>query len=320
MKLPPFLMQPAWRYDSQTPWGGENLKNKYGKASPGPRAGESLELSAIPGLESSTTDGQTLSQLTHRYGNQLMGSQVSLPFPLLIKLIDAKEDLSVQVHPDDAYAQVHHGKLGKNEAWAILDAKPGAQLIIGLQEGLSLPQLRQAALQGREIEGLMRKIAVQPGQVYYIPAGTVHAIGAGLTLYEIQQSSDVTYRLYDWDRRDKDGKGRELHLDHSLAVTQLDSRPEPAQAVLVHEDETGRLERLLDTPYFVLDRLSDCQGLMIQPDIQRFSALTALQAMQIAWEAGRLDLQQGQTALLPADGYPLRLTGKLALLAAPEIP
>lgn len=317
--LKPIIMTPAWRHGAMTPWGGEQLKDLYHKDSPGEKAGECLELSAIPGLESTDEQGNTLSQLIEQHGSALLGTQVSLPFPLLLKLIDAREQLSVQVHPGDEYAKEHHGKLGKNEAWVILHAEPGAQLTVGLMEGISKPGLKAASLAGPDVEGLLRRVYVQPGDVFYIPAGTVHAIGGGLVLYEIQQSSDVTYRLYDWGRVDKEGKGRELHLDHSLAVVDLDGRPLPALPSLMQDDETGKWERMLDTPYFQLDRLSGCAGLMLDPDPARFSVLTAFSPMTLAFENGEVQLQPGQTALLPADGYPLKVTGESALVARPAI-
>ncbi|NLE70315.1 MAG: class I mannose-6-phosphate isomerase [Clostridiales bacterium] len=318
--LKPIVMTPAWRHGAMTPWGGEKLKDLYQKDSPGERAGECLEMSAIPGLESRDEQGRTLNELIAQHGSALIGRKVSLPFPLLLKLIDAKDQLSVQVHPGDEYAHEHHGKLGKNEAWVILHAEPGAQLTVGLLEGISKPGLEAASLAGPDVEGLLRRVYVQPGDVFYIPAGTVHAIGGGLVLYEIQQSSDVTYRLYDWGRVDKEGKGRELHLDHSLAVVDLEGRPLPALPSLIEDDETGKWERMLDTPYFQLDRLTDCRQLRLQPDPDRFSVLTAFSPMTLAYEGGDVGLQPGQTALLPADGYPLQVTGASALVARPAIP
>lgn len=317
--LQPIVMTPAWRHGAMTPWGGEKLAALYQKDSPGDKAGECLEMSAIPGLESRDENGHTLSELIAQNGSALIGRKVSLPFPLLLKLIDARDRLSVQVHPGDYYAREHHGKLGKNEAWVILDAEPGAQLIVGLQEGVTREQLKQASLAGPDVEHLLRKVDVQPGDVYYIPAGIVHAICGGITLYEIQQSSDVTYRLYDWGRVDSAGRGRELHLDHSLAVLDLKGQPEPAVPQVLQEDAAGRLERMLDTPFFQLDRLTDCRQLTLAPDPDRFSVLTAFSPMTLAYEGGEVRLQPGQTALLPADGYPLQVTGASALVARPAI-
>ena len=319
MPLPPFRMRPAWRHGAMTPWGGEKLRLLYGKDSPGPHAGESLELSAIPGLESRAEDGRTLSQLIAQYGQALTGTKVGSPFPLLVKLIDAKEQLSVQVHPDDDYAQAHHGKPGKNEAWVILDCEPGASLTIGLRDGTSYEQLREAVENTGEIERILRTVKVSPGEVYSIPAGTVHAIGKGLVLYEIQQSSDVTYRLYDWGRLDKNGKGRELHPKQSLDVVKYHASPLPALPKPIKSSNSGVLERLLDTPFCLLDRLRDGRGVMREPDLERFRVLTAVKPMTIHWDSGELPLPAGQTALLPADGFSLNLSGESALLAAPGI-
>ena len=284
-----------------------------------PHTGESLELSAIPGLESRDVGGATLPELIGIHGAALTGSAVKEPFPLLIKLINARQQLSVQVHPDDAYAMAHHQKLGKNEAWAIIDALPGARLVLGLQDSVSLEDLWTAALQGQAIEGLLRSVPVRPGEVYNIPAGTIHAIGGGITLYEVQQTSDLTYRLYDWGRLDSSGQGREPHLEHSLAVARLGQRPLSALPELLQQDGTGTLERMVGTPYFALDRLSLCHGLVIQPDPARFRALTALSPLRLHWGDDSLTMRTAQTALLPADGFEIRIEGELALLAAPGL-
>lgn len=319
MPIAPMILTPAWRHGSLTPWGGDRLHSLFGKASPGPMAGESLELSAIPGLESRDAEGRTLPQLLERFGARLAGTRVGSPFPLLLKLIDARERLSVQVHPDDQYAGLHHGKLGKNEAWAILACDQGAQLVIGLLEGVTKEALHAASLAGKGVEKLLRTVEVAPGDVFYIPAGTVHAIGAGIVLYEIQQTSDVTYRLYDWGRTGPDGKGRELHLAQSLDVVDLGSAPQKAQPRVLGAGAQGIRERLLDTPFFVLDRLRDCKQLRLKPDPERFAALTALEALSLSWAEGGIHLAAGQTALLPADGFPLDVTGRSALLAKPGL-
>lgn len=318
MPLPPIVLTPAYRHGGQTPWGGNSLRALYHKECP-EQTGESLELSALPGLESRDSTGRTLSELVAEHGEALLGSRVRQPFPLLIKLIDARQQLSVQVHPDDGYAQMHHGKLGKNEAWVILNAGEGAKLVLGLKEGVSSKELEKALRDGASVKGLLREFAVKPGDAVYIPAGTVHAIGAGLVLYEIQQSSDVTYRLYDWDRADSAGKKRELHLQEALDVLDEASRPETIQAERLVNVPRGIHERLLKTSYFTLDRLKDCDGFPLQADKACFRALTALEPLSLRWENEELRLAAGQTALLPADGYPLLITGKNALLAAPGV-
>ena len=211
----PLRMYPAYRHGDMTPWGGDALRAVYGRDIPDERTGEALEISAIPHLESRTVTGETLPQLLERDGARLSGDYAGQEFPLLLKLLAARDSLSVQVHPDDAYARQHEGgKLGKTEAWVILDCKPGAELVYGIRAGVTREDLRAAcAAGGKAVEDCLRRLPVQPGDVVYIPAGMVHAIGEGILLLEIQQSSDVTYRFWDWGRLDANGNPRALHVE-----------------------------------------------------------------------------------------------------------
>ena len=245
MSLAPILLYPAFRYGAATPWGGDQLKTRYGKPAPDTRTGESLEMSVIPGLNSTDAQGTPLSELLARYGAQLTGTQITGEFPLLLKLLDAKQALSVQVHPDDVYAQAHENKLGKTEAWIILAAEPGAQLVYGLRPGVTRDMLRQAFETEAPLEPLLRFVPVQAGDVFYIPAGMVHAIGGGILLYEIQQSSDVTYRFYDWNRTDAQGNKRPLHIRQALDVVRPELQLEAVQPQPL-PDAHCRRELLLD--------------------------------------------------------------------------
>ena len=248
-QIGPVRMHPAFRGGKLTPWGGERLKTVFGKEISEVPTGESLEISCIPGLESRDDGGRKLTELIEEYGEAYVGRYAGKAFPLLLKLIDAREPLSVQVHPDDAYAGENEGgKLGKTEAWLILDCPEGAELVYGIQPGTDPETLERACEQGSTVAPLLRRVKVRPGDVCNIPAGTVHAIGAGILLYEIQQSSDVTYRFYDWDRVDQQGKRRELHIRKALDVTKLTFAPEPK-----HWDEAPGVTRMLEEPYFSLD-------------------------------------------------------------------
>ena len=221
MPIAPILMTPAYRCGEDTPWGGDGLGRLFGREIPDPRTGESLEVSAIPGVESRDRDGTALTALIGRHGERLTGRGFDRPFPLLLKLLDAREMLSVQVHPDDAYAHEHEGgKLGKTEAWLVIAAERGAKLVYGVNAESS-EELR-AQVEAGKLEESLRWVAVQPGDVLYIPHGCVHALGGGILIYEIQQSSDVTYRFWDWGRVGKDGRPRALHTQAALDV----SRPE----------------------------------------------------------------------------------------------
>ena len=315
----PILMVPAFRHGSQTPWGGSKLRALYGKAIPDDSTGEALELSAIPGLNSRDQSGRTLEELIGRFGQELTGTRVGKPFPLLLKLLDAREQLSVQVHPDDAYAAEKEGKLGKTEAWVILQAEPGAKLVYGIRPGTTLEELKAASENGKAVEALLHYVPVQPGEVYYIPSGTVHAIGSGIVLYEIQQSSDVTYRFYDWDRTDAQGRRRELHLDKALDVTNLAFEPKAAEPKIIAESICGVQERLLDEKYFGLDRYLHCRQMVLTPDERRFSILTAIEAGTIACDGQSFHMPAGQTALIPAVCGPVELSGGHFLNAFPAV-
>ena len=314
MPLAPILMTPAYRFGAATPWGGEGLRMLFAKEIPDARTGESLEVSAIDGLESRDENGTPLTGLIEQYGERLTGPGFTKPFPLLLKLLDAKDTLSVQVHPDDAYAARVENKLGKTEAWHILFAAPGAELVYGVKAGATREALMEASLAGAKVETLLRRVKVKAGETYYIPAGMVHAIGKGIILYEIQQSSDVTYRFYDWERTDAQGNKRELHLQKAVDVTdvnaQLDAAPETPLG-------NGRFN-LLNKKYFGLDRFWEFQG-VLPADRRRFAFLTAVKECRLRWDGGEMILPAGRTALLPADGFDLTLDAPAALLAYPTV-
>lgn len=301
----PLKMHPAFRGGKLTPWGGEKLRTVYGKDIREVPTGESLEVSCIPGLESTDDAGVKLPDLIAAYGEAFAGEYAKKPFPLLLKLIDAAEPLSVQVHPNDDYAaRVENGKLGKTEAWLILDAPEGSQLVYGIKPGTTLDTLRAACEQGAAVEPLLRRVTVHPGDVCFIPAGCVHAIGAGIMLYEIQQSSDITYRFYDWDRVDKNGNRRELHLQKALDVTDLTFSLDPIPA------PDKPVARVLDEKYFTLD-LVNVQGEAVLPAVTAFGLLTALDGdLNVRFAGGQLTLRKGESAYIPHTAPVLTLHGK----------
>ena len=312
----PIRMNPAFRTGSMTPWGGEKLRTVFGKDIPEVPAGESLELSCIPGLESTDEMGRKLPELISHFGEKLIGKYCDRPFPLLLKLIDARESLSVQVHPGDDYAALHeNGKLGKTEAWLILDApEGGGELVYGIREGTTRSELKEACEKGSAVEPLLRRVRVRRGDVCYIPAGCVHAIGAGILLYEIQQSSDVTYRFYDWDRTDANGKRRELHLKKALDVTNLKFSLRP-----VHVERACGSRRVLNEESFTLDILQP-EGALPLPEIQEFGILTALEGeMTLCWLSGRAPIRKGETFLIPKNAPQITIRGGgIAALSMPN--
>ncbi len=311
--LLPLKMHPAWRCGALTPWGGTKLQEQYGKDFPEVPAGESLEVSCIPGLSSTDDTGVPLKELVASCGADFAGKYAGKPFPLLLKLIDAAQSLSVQVHPDDGYAyQQEDGKQGKTEAWLILDAPEGAELVYGLVPGVTKQQLEDACHQGAAVEKLLRRVKVRAGDVCYIPAGCVHAISPGITLYEIQQSSDVTYRFYDWNRVDAQGNRRELHLDKALDVSDLSFAAEPVHA------PDAPCARVLETPFFTLDVLAGPERVQLPP-VKDFALLTVLSGEGVlSWQGGSLTLPMGATVYLPAKCPEVWLSGHgQAALARP---
>ena len=216
----PFRFTP---YLKSVIWGGEKIASLKNIKTDATDIGESWEISAVPGCETRVADGPdaglTLTELIDRYRERLVGRKVwdqfQTSFPLLVKIIDARADLSVQVHPDDTLAADRHGCAGKTEMWYILDTEPGAKIYAGLSAELT-PDTYRRAIHDNTIMSYIKAHDSAPGDTFFLPAGRVHAIGAGNLLLEIQQTSDITYRIYDYDRRDAAGRPRELHTEQAI--------------------------------------------------------------------------------------------------------
>lgn len=200
-------------------WGGNKLR-EYGKVSDKDRIAESWELSFVKGNEAGVEGGALVSETFSRDAWGTNTDKFEF-FPTLTKFIDAREKLSVQVHPDDEYALRYEGQYGKSEMWYVVDAEPGAGIYMGLSRRCDADEFRSRVADGT-VEEVLSFVEVKPRDVYYIPAGTVHAIGAGVLIFEIQQNSTLTYRLYDYMRKDKDGNQRPLHIDAAMKVSKLE--------------------------------------------------------------------------------------------------
>ncbi|MEJ7655218.1 MAG: class I mannose-6-phosphate isomerase, partial [Chloroflexia bacterium] len=236
---------------------------------------------------------------------------------MLFKFIDAGDFLSVQVHPDDEYAREHtDDRRGKSEAWYIISAEPGAQIVHGWRRPTGPEQVATAVEDGR-LEGLLQYIDVAPGDVVYVPAETVHAIGGGIVLAEIQQSSDVTYRLYDWNRPGSDGEPRELHVEESLATLNYESTLQHKTPALPISSSGMERRYLTACRYFVLESLTGDGVVSFNLDGSRFEIVSLLEGdATLEWEHGSLELGKGRTVLLPAALGEWRLlpTGKCSAL------
>ena len=217
-QVQPILFSPATR---ALIWGGTALLERWGKKADTPTVAECWELSSYPGSESTVTggcfDGQKLSELVEKEPELFGGAVRGGDFPILVKLIDAAKDLSVQVHPDEAYARAHGAAHGKTEMWYVAEATPDAAIYYGFARDVSRKEVEES-IRDNTVTSLLRRVPVRRGDTFFVPAGTVHALLGGVTVVEVQQNSDVTYRVYDYDRRDADGNPRQLHVAQALDV------------------------------------------------------------------------------------------------------
>jgi mannose-6-phosphate isomerase len=307
----------------ETIWGGQNLARYAGKTLPdGARVGESWETEIQNQVVTPFYEGNSLGELVAELGESLLGTQaISIfgrRFPLLAKFIDAQDKLSVQVHPDDGYARAHEGgKLGKTEAWYILHAEPGAAIIHGMERAVTRDEVQQAIAEVR-LETLVHHEPVQAGDVIFVPAGTVHAIGPGIVLYEVQEYSDVTYRLYDYGRLTEEGKPRELHVERALDVMHYEPTAIHQVRPLVLAGAAGEAQRrcLVACRYFVLEELSFQQPLSASTSPSSCQILTLLdgRCQLTAAQGAPLELATGETVVLPARLGGYTLSGRARLL------
>lgn len=317
MKRYPLLLEPKTK---TALWGGTLLRDELGRASPHEKISESWELTVRDGDENMILNGEARGMLLSAYlrelGENALGSRaVGERFPLLIKLIDANDSLSVQVHPDDEYAHAHGIDSGKTEMWYVVSAKEGATLIAGLAEGVSAEDFRRAVKEGR-IGEVMREVPVREGDVFFIPAGLLHAIGAGILIAEIQQNSDTTYRVWDFDRRGADGKLRELHLAEALEVVRPISDEEiAAERFSAPCPLPG--EPIAACARFSASRLTVCGSEALSVDGESFWSMTVLSgAGELLAGGEHLSLKRGDTVFLPAAMGELALRGELEILIA----
>lgn len=321
MSNSPFLLAPVAK---DYLWGGNRLNDDFCLNLPFNPLAEAWTCSTHPDGQSSV-GGVPLSEVlkTHpeylgTHPLQTTGGKPELP--ILIKLIDANKDLSVQVHPDDAYALKHEGQLGKTEMWYVLAARPGAELVYGFNRNVEAEQVKAAAKEGT-IGSILNHVPVHKDDLFYIEAGTVHAIGAGCLIAEIQESSNITYRLYDYGRVDKQGNMRPLHIDKALEVLNLKSSAVPRQPMRVLRYKNGCASELLTRcKYFQVERiLLNTEVHRALTDFQTgpnsFHALLCVEGCgSICGEGIMLNFFKGDCVFVPAESIPLKLHGRAQLL------
>ncbi|NLV53965.1 MAG: mannose-6-phosphate isomerase [Bacteroidales bacterium] len=259
-QLYPFLFEPNLH---SIVWGGHRLLPYKGLPATEEPVGESWEVSAVPSSTSIISNGlykgHLLNDVISRFPEEILGVSVACEYknqlPLLVKFIDAEKDLSIQVHPDNEMAQREHGKMGKSEIWYIIDARQDSYLYAGFKKEITPEEYKRHVEEGTIVD-VLAKHAVKPGDVFYLPAGRVHAICGGILLAEVQQSSDVTYRIFDYHRPGMDGKPRELHTE--LAAKALDFRVEEDYRTQ-YNTQSNRANHVIDSPFFSV-RVTEMTG------------------------------------------------------------
>jgi len=307
--LPPLRLER--KLDSRL-WGGRSLAPYLGLAQAPDRLAEVWLVYEQNRVDGGPFAGEPLRTVAEQQGEALLGrrpvaraAERGRPpeFPLLAKLIDAADHLSVQVHPDDAYArerEAHTGFQGKSEAWYLLRAQEGAELIHGFARDTEREAVRRAALDGSLLE-LVRRIPARAGQTLLVEAGTIHAINAGVMLFEIQQKSDLTYRLYDYGRTDASGKPRELHVDRALDVLRYGAAPAPARGAAAGRELGPGRELLVSCAHFAMERLSGGRAQALETSPETFEILAAVEgSADLSWDGGEDWLRQGEAVVLPA--------------------
>ena len=314
----PIIFKP---YLKSVIWGGNKICDYKGIDQPEPNIGESWEISAVPGHESVVAEGiykgLKLTELIDRFGEELLGKKVvekyGLNCPLLVKIIDAADNLSVQVHPDDALAQERHNSLGKTEMWYIIDTDKGAKIFAGLNTAMTPDDYVRRVAEGTFADTLAVHESA-PGDVFFLPAGRVHAIGAGNLLAEIQESSDITYRIYDYDRRDAQGNARELHtelakdaIDYTVHADYKSPRP---------SDDVKDCE-IVKCEHFTTQRVKVDGKTELSFDPDSFTVVMCIDGnVWLKGDGAEMNVKKGQTLLVPAALTRLSAEGHGTLLVS----
>lgn len=320
MKKYPLLMRPV---SKEIMWGGDRLKREYSKIAPFDKLAESWELTVreneVCVVANGEYAGMTMDKLIAEH-KSVLGTNCAKydRFPLLIKFIDAADRLSIQVHPDNEYSLANEGELGKTEMWYIMACEEGAKLVYGLKEGCTIEEFAKAVEESRT-EEMLNSIEVHPGEVYFIPSGQVHAIGAGILIAEIQQNSNITYRVYDYNRRQADGSLRQLHTEKAIDVIKLRSTAEIDKIRYALKDTEDCTELLCSCEYFTSRKYStDSENVaVLHVDDKSFVSLLVLDAdgAEIEMSDTITPIHKGESYFIPADSGEVKISGKAETIA-----
>lgn len=310
--MQPVKLSPAFK---DFLWGGTRLKEAYNKKSDLDIVAESWELSTHSQGESTVITGPfsglRLSELIEKSRTEILGTRAAefAYFPLLIKFIDAHDNLSVQVHPDDAFGMEHEGEYGKTEMWYILECEEGASLYYGVNHSLTREEFAQR-IENNTVLEVLNQVKVHKGDVFFIPAGTIHAIGKGIVICEIQQNSATTYRVYDYDRRDANGNTRPLHIEKALHVAQLTPSEQSGSCGEPHEISGGTERLLSKCEYFTVYQMKVSESVTLTISKETFQSVVITEGAGIL-KMGETELvfQKGDSIFLPAQDGSYTVSG-----------
>jgi len=315
IKLYPLVFEPILQ---DRIWGGTKLKTDLGKNIPTQTTGESWELSTVQDNVSVVKQGEyagkPLTDLLEQFPAEVLGTKVhehfGTQFPLLFKFLDAKEDLSIQVHPNDELAKKRHNSFGKTEMWYVMQADEGSRIIVGFKEKSS-PEEYLDKLKNKNLIDILNEQPVKKGDVYFLETGTIHAIGAGIVIAEIQQTSDITYRIYDWDRVDANGNGRQLHVEEALEAMNYN----PTDTKKEYTKNINESNVTVDCPYFTTNYFPLQGSADITKDGNSFTVYICTEGeYSIDAEGETYSFKKGDTVLIPAALKAFTLNGRATLL------
>lgn len=315
MKLYPLQFDPILK---ERIWGGTKLKSVLNKPITSDITGESWELSTVEGdvsvISNGEYKGKSLTELIDENPNELLGTAVyarfGKQFPLLFKYLDAREDLSIQVHPNDELAKKRHNSFGKTEMWYVLQADEGSRIIVGFKDDSS-PKEYVKHLEDDTLVSILDTVKAKSGDVFFLETGTVHAIGAGILIAEIQQTSDITYRLYDFNRKDAQGNTRELHID--LALDAINYKK--VDTYKTYLKEFNQSNSIVDCPYFTTNFIPLEGNLTVNKNGDSFTVLMCVEgSFEMEYNNTTIQYKKGDTVLIPAALKSFIISGTASIL------
>jgi mannose-6-phosphate isomerase len=315
LKLYPLQFEPILK---ERIWGGVKLKTELNKPITSMITGESWELSTVESdvsiVANGSLKGKALTDIIEEFPNEILGTEVykrfGKQFPLLFKYLDAREDLSIQVHPNDELAMERHNSFGKTEMWYVMQADADARIIVGFKENSSKEEYLEN-LNNKTLVSILDDVKAKSGDVFFLETGTVHAIGAGLVVAEIQQTSDITYRLYDFDRVDAQGNKRELHVDLALDAINYNK----VDTYKKYEKESNISNLVVDCPYFTTNFIPLVGQVEVNKNKESFTVYMCNEgSFEIVYNGSKLEYKKGDTVLIPAAMNEFILNGKASIL------